>query len=343
MRAQMAAGDVHYGDDGVPLTFEQRVARVFDPRGSRSERKLPSGRHVEFTFKPLGDGHTPGVFRDVSEQRRAQEAIAREKDTAEKARLEAEEARDEVEKARTLMSAVLRGLPVGVTLFDAEHRIIYNNGKMVARDLDIPRGSLPKVVTLADIVRAQMDSGDVHLGEDGIPLTFEQRVARVLDPNGSQSERQLPSGRHVEFTFRPLDGGRTLCVYRDITELKQRQTELEHACDAAEAANQAKSTFLATISHEIRTPMNGVIGTAELLEREILNDRQKRLVRTVRTSAARASSDVLDFTRSRRAAWAEEAPFQLRAVVEAPPRRSPSGGRKGLAIRTVVGPARQTC
>lgn len=47
--------------------------------------------------------------------------------------------------------------------------------------------------------------------------------------------------------------------------VEQRTAELSHALEAAEAANQAKSRFLATMSHELRTPMNGVLGMAQLL------------------------------------------------------------------------------
>src|SRR5262249_4805796 len=123
--------------------------------------------------------------------------------------------------------------------------------------------------------------------------------------------------------------------------VKERQIELENARDAAEAANHAKSTFLATISHEIRTPMNGVIGTAELLEREPLSERQRRLVRTVRTSAAallRIIDAMLRFSKIEAGRMElEEAPFNLRAVVEGTAETlSVQAERKGLAITTVI-------
>jgi signal transduction histidine kinase/DNA-binding response OmpR family regulator len=98
------------------------------------------------------------------------------------------------------------------------------------------------------------------------------------------------------------------------------RTAAEQARRESEAANLAKSTFLATMSHEIRTPMNGVLGMIEVLERQGLKKDQRRIVVTMRDSAQallRIIDDVLDFSKIEAGRLELEATsFSLSGLVE---------------------------
>jgi PAS domain S-box-containing protein len=93
---------------------------------------------------------------------------------------------------------------------------------------------------------------------------------------------------------------KSVWVAQNMTERVRAQRQLKKAKEAAEAANRAKSDFLARMSHEIRTPMNGIMGMTELLLGTSLTEKQRHFAQTVyRSSNALLGviNDILDFSK----------------------------------------------
>jgi signal transduction histidine kinase/CheY-like chemotaxis protein len=157
-----------------------------------------------------------------------------------------------------------------------------------------------------------LEQGETALGPDGTRI-HDQKIAGPLEPRWIAWREGLvrsDAGQPAEMH----------CVGRDVTDRTETERALAEARDQADAANRAKSRFLAMASHEIRTPLNGIIGMSGLLLDTPLTPEQMTYARAVKTSGDALLSlieELLDYSKIEAGKIdLEHRPFALAVLIE---------------------------
>src|SRR5450432_647196 len=157
-----------------------------------------------------------------------------------------------------------------------------------------------------------LEQGDSALERNGTRI-HDQKIATALGPRWIAWREGLvrsDAGRPAEMQ----------CVGRDVTDRTETERALAEARDLADAANRAKSRFLAMASHEIRTPLNGIIGMSGLLLDTPLTPEQMTYAKAVKTSGDALLSlieELLDYSKIEAGKIdLEHRPFQLASLIE---------------------------
>ena len=194
--------------------------------------------------------------------------------------------------------AAIEAIPDGFVLFDREDRLLTCNQRY--RDIHPESADvLVPGITFEEILRHGLALGKYADATGREEDWLTERMKAHLAPS-SISEQLMGNGRWLRVLEQTTPDGGHVGLRVDITELKEQQAALEAARAAAEAANRAKSAFLANMCHEIRTPMNGVVGMAELLCDTALTEEQRLFAETIRSSGEALLviiNDILDYSR----------------------------------------------
>jgi len=267
-----------------PETFVEKVNYLNSHRDekSRDELKFKNGKVFDRYSAPLVDsngGYRGRIwyFRDVTEQKRAEE---------------------ELFQSRQMLQSILDTIPQRV--FWKDRNISYLGcNKIFAIDAGLKDPA--EIVGRNDNELAWKGSAELYRADD--KRVMESETPRI---NFEEPQRR-PDGsetwlRTSKLPLRDRDGKviGIIGTYEDITAEKRAQVELHRAKESAEAANRAKSEFLATMSHEIRTPMNGIIGMTDLALDTDLTPEQREYLGMVKESGdalLTLINDILDFSR----------------------------------------------
>ena len=242
----------------------------------RREQHLFGDQWLIVSDRPLASGGVVSVYTDITEHKRRERELA---SAADRFAL----ARDEAARARSQLTEAIEAISEGFALFDRTDRLILNNSRY--REFYAPvshfiRGGASFRLMLTEAVRL----GLINTGNREPQDWIEWRMA-IHHNQSAPLELQLSDGRWLSISERPTDEGGVVCIYTDITTLKQREAELSRlvdslavARDEAQEANQAKSRFLATMSHELRTPLNAILGIGDMMREEAADAGQADLL-----------------------------------------------------------------
>ena len=198
---------------------------------------------------------------------------------------------------------------------DAQGRITFANEGFAAMIGARPLDLIGSGVTLEVLER-----GETVTRPDGV-RRVEERVLPVDGVPRWFSFIEMPVQGSIEGSIEGSgEGPQWLRAGCDVTDRVEAARFLDEARTRAEAANVAKSRFLATVSHEFRTPLNGILGMAELVLETGLDAEQRTYVEAVRTSGRALLTlvdGILDFSRIEAGKLDLSAePFDLTAAVE---------------------------
>jgi len=202
--------------------------------------------------------------------------------------------------AEARLREITDGLPAVVFQFSfsASHRAHFN---FVSRAIQQIAGTGPDLITsrprlfLRRVLTEDRRKLLHALARCRGPAESMQLSFRLRDAGGSP--------RWLEATLSRGAGEVWNGFLFDVSQRKRSERELCEARDSADAANRAKSSFIATISHEIRTPLHGALGLIELMKLAPLDPGQAdnlRLIESSGKSLLRLIDDLLDFSRMER-------------------------------------------
>lgn len=194
-----------------------------------------------------------------------------------------------------LMHSLLENTHEGFWFVDLEGRTTEVNPAMCAILGRTRHDILGKTIfQFVDDENAEIFREELAKRQTGVAGSYEIELTR---PDGSV----IPCLNNATPLF-TSEGERfgSVGIWADITEIKEVHHRLEKEKERAEAANVAKSEFLATMSHEIRTPMNGILGMSGLLMKTDLDTRQMHFADRIKRSGEALLgllNDILDISK----------------------------------------------
>ncbi|WP_088278844.1 ATP-binding protein [Ideonella sp. A 288] len=204
-------------------------------------------------------------------------------------------AREELATSKATLERAMASMHDGLLLCDAQDRVVAWNERYL--DMFPWLRPLIKVGTPFKTLASAAAGAILADGTESDRLAWVEERLAMRERDRTMHTRTGADNRAIHTIERRTPEGGMVSVYRDSTAVER---ELSRLKEAAEAASEAKSRFLAAMSHEIRTPLNAVLGMNGLLLASPLTAEQRRhaeLIRSSGQSLLAIINDILDLSK----------------------------------------------
>jgi PAS domain S-box-containing protein len=282
MRRNYARGNYGPDNDDFEALYKARTEAISRPGAHlQSEISFGDDRRIVLDAQRISDDRILLSYVDISSLRRQERELS--------------EGRVALERLGELMTDATHAMMQGLLI--VENGVIMLSNDALPTMLRIAPSSLTAGKKWAAVFQQCAVRGDLGADPRSTLKEWAEKI-RLRQPISSAFHIAGERWVHMDASMSAAD--RWLVVFTDVTEAKERETELQRLLSRSEAADRAKSEFLANMSHEIRTPMNGVLGMAELLTRTGLDARQRTFTDIIVKSGnalLTIINDILDFSK----------------------------------------------
>ena len=259
----------YYGTGDVEALVAARVESLRNPSGKTFEDRAPDGRIYQIRRRRVDAGGVVTVMTDVTEQKKAEQALAEN------------EAR---------FHLALDNMPGALVFTDSDLNIVICNDRF--REMyQAPEELLRPGRPYPDFLRYLAEHG--YYGDDDVETQVSRRVESLRNPSGNTFEDRTPDGRTYCIRRRQVAGGGAVTVMTDVTEQKEAERQLLEAKRLTEEANRLvteKNRMLEALSAKLSKYLS------PQLYRSIFSGEQQVEIASKRKKLTVFFSDIAAFT-----------------------------------------------
>lgn len=288
--------------------------------------RFVDGRWMLHRGRRTPTGERIGVVTDITELKQHEERLR--------------EAKREAERAEARLASAVEAISEGFVIYDENDRLVRANAaftRLLGNDADIKKPGM----TFEEIVRRLVARGRFDTEGEAPEAWIQKQLAMRRSGQMVETIVRFTDGRWMLRRDRRTPQGEMIGIRSDITAFKEQEAALMQARAEAEAANRAKSEFVANISHELRTPINGMMGFVQLMMMDELSEKQRERAEIIKSSSEHLLelvNDLLDLSRiSSGTVDLHPQPFDVAELVEETTRlMRPMAAERGLDLMATV-------